>query len=312
MSVLDFSPKNFKSLKATITDHIINGLPKKHIGFLISPPDIGKSYLALTIAYAGATADPLLPITTPGNKYKTLYWAPEDGAALVFSRVEKHFSGFPSKLKKDVTKFVGVWNTKDPLARKERGQCEPQTSVIDALISDAKDFDLLIIDTVREAFGPAHEVEDDYLIKTILQRIANEADVAILAIHHPTKSVSRGLETVTTVSGSGLSSTLANSRLHLYIETNTNRKKNSPELQLSYLKANLLSKEEREDIPLAWSENGMLMAKEYAAIFGDYQDANREDETLKPKTIKIAERDDIEGDPDATNFFQSIKQNLEQ
>ena len=134
------------------------------------------------------------------------------------------------------------------------------TSLIDELIEHAKNFDLLVIDTMRESMGCLDEVEDDVIAKLLLQRIAKEANCALLLTHHLTKASSRGEEEITSVSGSGYSQTLANSRLQFALH----KDKKGKTLKLSHIKGNNLELEDRLDgMPLTWSKGGVLTRASY-------------------------------------------------
>jgi hypothetical protein len=79
-------------------------------------------------------------------------------------------------------------------------------------------------------------------IKAVLQDVARNGDVAILVSHHPTKDVMRKKEVLTTVAGSGLSATQANSRYSLFIDTVENKGKRST--KISHLKHNNVDQED--------------------------------------------------------------------
>lgn len=240
-------------------DYIINGLLRGGVGFLISAPDMGKSHLCLTIAYELATKLPLLGIAGSKDSMRTLIWASEDSISATLPRVEAHLKSFTSKTKSLIAENVSLYTNTDPICDVLAKDSIGKLSSISKLIDTATAYDLLIIDTLRTAVGNADEVKDDALIRQSLDHIAKEANVAILVVHHPTKSVARGNDDVNSVSGSGLSSTLSKSKLHLYLNKTTS-KSGKTETTLRHTKANYLTREKQFSPPqvMTWTENSLL------------------------------------------------------
>jgi RecA-family ATPase len=309
------------SKEKTVDNFTLKGLSKGKIGFILSPPDIGKSYLSLSIAYSLASEKPLLPVVESNRSFKTLYWPAEDGVELALQRVDGHTQVLGDEFLLMVEEMVGLFKADGALTERSGVNLVASQPMIDSLINAAKDFDVLIIDTLREAFGPADEVEDDYLIKTILQTVAKEADVSILAVHHPNKNVARGIEKLSSVSGSGLSRTIANARLLLYLEPGKPDKDKGPTLK--YLKANLLRGEERQDIPLEWTSCSLLKAHGAPLVAREHIPGLEAKVTLavdnkkeqEPKIIDLSAEEELNkntpNDPDAEDFFSSVNKNLE-
>lgn len=250
-------------------EFILPGLPRGDIGMLIAPPDSGKSMLCLTIAYELATGRSLLGIANEASTpRRTLYWPSEDGVHQAFSRITQHLGAFNKHEQKQIAKNVTVRSSSEaivaPGRSKDGSERESARVARDELIEEAKQYDLLIIDTIREAIGLADEVEDDIRIKAALQLIGREAGVAVLVVHHPTKNVVRGLESVSTASASGLSRTIAKSRCHLYIQMKQDPKGKRPstEYQLLQTKANFLPARQRLNIDLQFNEFLLLIAKD--------------------------------------------------
>lgn len=128
---------------------------------------------------------------------------------------------------------------------------------------------MVVIDTLRDAIGSADVVDDDYYIRIALERLANEANVAVLVVHHPTKDVSRGKEIINSVSGSGLSSTLSKSKLHLYLDQLIDKKDGTvQETRLRHIKANYVPFDQqwRKPIRLHWSNNSLLHVDQEVVI----------------------------------------------
>lgn len=248
-----------------IPEFVIKGLPKRDLGVLIAPPDTGKSHLCLSIAYELATGLNILGVRpSTGKTCRTLYWPVEDGIHQAFNRIEQHLKVIPKEYHPAIKDNVSLYESGGSILSATRGIDQQEVSgarrELDRLISHAKNFDLVIIDTIREAIGTATEVEDDVRIKEALKELAQKADVAVLITHHPTKNVIRGLEGVSTASGSGLSCTVAFARCHLYI--NTEREKKGGEVRHTLLqpKANFLTQQERIRQSLFWRGGSLLSA----------------------------------------------------
>lgn len=249
---------SFDSLSALSTysdkGYILKGLSKKRLGFIVSAPDVGKGYLCLSIAYEMATDMRLLGLKASNEHFKTLYWPIEDGVEEIAKRMLEHMKAMPDDVTSLISQNVMLWSGTEALCNVRNGydvasDSEARLSLIEA----CKGVDLLIIDTLREAVGNADEVDDDHLVKEVLQHIANEADVAILLVHHLTKAAVRGTEKISNVSGSGFSKTQANSRMHLYLE------KNDDKFTLSHIKANYVNKTEKlNQEPLKWTDESLL------------------------------------------------------
>lgn len=244
------------------THYVMKGLSKQRIGFIVSGPDVGKGYLCLSIAYELGSDLKLLNLKANDRYIKTLYWPVEDGVSEVATRMLGHLESFPEHIAKQISENVSLWDSSDPLCALRNGSEIPGSDEHrNSLIEACKSFDLLIVDTIREAAGNANEVDDDNLVKNILKEIATKADVAILLVHHLTKAVIKGQEKVSNVSGSGFSRTQANSRMHLYLEKIDEKRGSGSNLRLSHIKANYIKKEDRlNNLPLQWTENNLLCA----------------------------------------------------
>jgi RecA-family ATPase len=241
-------------------DWVLNGLRRGSVAFLIAPPDSGKGYTCLSIAYELATQVNLLGVRyAHAPRTKTLYWPVEDGVENTADRILSHFNDISEEFQKICEDNIKLYNSTDPIACSNKTRSLEIISQVNHakknLIEEATKYDVLIIDTIREAMGSADEVADDHIINVTLKEIAKKANVSIIAVHHPTKNVARGVESVSSVSGSGLSYTIANSRLHMYIECIT--KKDKTIHKLRHIKANFLNNKERLNCPMLWSENDL-------------------------------------------------------
>jgi hypothetical protein len=261
MSVIKTTIDNLIALRnADKKQYILKGLSKKRLGFIVSGPDVGKGYLCLSIAYELATDLNLLNLRGSQGTFKTLYWPIEDGVDEVAKRILSHMEAVPAEAAKQISENVQLWDSDNPLCSLRNGAEIPGTeNGRQKLIEACKDVDLLIIDTLREAAGNADEVDDDQVIKKILQEIATKGDVAVLLVHHLTKAAIRGLEKISNVSGSGFSRTQANSRMHLYLENVQARAGVEPRTALSHIKANYIPKADRlVNCPLTWTPESLL------------------------------------------------------
>lgn len=243
-------------------EFIINGLYKGGVGFLIAPPGAGKSYFALSLCYELALQQPIIGLSNNQRAIKTLFWPAEDGVIGTLPRLREHLTRFPEELQKQLEHHVGIYDSTLPICS-SRNSSKAMTQAEDALndlIEKATAYDLVIIDTIREAIGDANEVDDDYQVRVSLAKLAKKADVAVLAIHHPTKDVSRGNSPVNSVSGAGLSSTLSKSKLHLYLNQNIDKKSGDVVTQIRHIKANYVPIEQQFTTPvdLQWTRDSIL------------------------------------------------------
>lgn len=246
-------------LNITRKDYVLKGLVRGGVGFLIAPPDTGKSHLCLTIAYELATGCDLLSVSQSSQPLRTLLWLVEDCVSETLIRVETHLPAFTKRQREKIAEGVSIYTRNDPICQRTPADPIINSAALEELICAAKDFDLLIIDTLRVAIGTTDEVKDDSLIRQTLNKLATEADVALLVVHHPTKNVSRGNDVINSVSGSGLSSTLSQSKLHFYLNKLSD-KAGKVTTTLQHIKANYVSRDDRIETPvrLKWTENSLL------------------------------------------------------
>lgn len=295
--IIELNPEVLEPLVERFeSEQIIKGLSRKEIGFLISTPDSGKGYLSLSIAYELATMVPLVGLSTGDKPMKTLYWSCEDANGATAKRVLKHFSEISEEHLEQIRKNVHLYGNDSPICCAQKllntkagvEAEEAKSQLIDIL----SEYDLLIIDTLREAIGTASEVEDDRLVKLVLKEIAEQADVAILAVHHLTKAATKGQEAITSVSASGFSTTLATSRLQLLLEKV--QKRTGSITKLSHIKGNNLNEVDKfKDKPLYWSATSLVHADELSV--NQLQSEQKVVKAKKPKIV-IAE-DDFEDPP---------------
>ena len=273
---LNIDDSTLNSLNENKKIDCLRGLAKGELGFILAAPDRGKGFLCLSIAYEASLGQPIVDVSNSDvGMQSVLYWPAEDGAEQVANRIAKHKVQFAPTIWEHVVKNLFLWNNQNPIF----DPTHPKfiTDSYTELLEAAKDVDILIIDTLREAAGLADEVKDDLLVKKYLQKLAKEADVALVLVHHITKNAARGLEAISSVSGSGFSRTQANSRLHLFLDVgSTDAKKtagnqslkkqgsqnNSQTVTLTHLKANNVNLEKRlRSSPLVWTEHSVLTLK---------------------------------------------------
>ncbi|MBJ7265524.1 AAA family ATPase [Idiomarina abyssalis] len=304
----------------------IKGLPKGSVGFLISPPGTGKSYLSLAMAYSLALEQAPIPVRGNDEPLRVLYWPAEDKTDATLARISAHTEEQGDAFLLAVKNNVSLYEGDNPLFEYQHGQIVESSEAVKDLIEAAKGFDVLIIDTIREAAGPADEVENDLEIKIVSQKIAKEADVGLLLVHHPTKTVTRGAERLSSASGSGLSKTMANARLQLYLRPSESSKDKNP--TLTFLKANFLSAVQAQDIKLTWSAASLLQTTEYNGVKPKQSEEmkikrvsapkkskqNNAREELEPKVLDLTHEEQANqntpADPDADAFFTSVNRNL--
>jgi hypothetical protein len=286
MRIIAASAENLKDLaQSSVDDEILFGLERGKLGFIVAMPDIGKGYFALSLAYELCTSKEFVSLSPCAQKRKVLYWPVEDGARRIALRIEKHLETIPD-CEKDIANSLSIFEHEDRLNLQER------CNVKEDLITACQDYDLLIIDTLREAIGGLDEVENDNEIKQILQTIATKANVAIMIVHHVNKLAAKGVERITNVSGSGLSRTLANARLQIAL-TNDNKQKTF----YSHIKANDVPLELRHlNTPIHWLENSLISINPDLAQIKQKEMVASETKTSKqpvfvedkqPKSIKI-------------------------
>jgi len=297
--VIPISMASLSKLKQTKNnDDVLSGLHKGELGFVIAAPEVGKGFFCLSVAYELATKTPFLGISNCTKPKRTLYWPIEDGMYTAANRIETHLLNWDASTK-PLEKNISLYASDKPFPVSLKSNDDVAT--INDLIEAAKPFDLLIIDTLREAIGAADEVEDDIAVKNLLQHIAKEADVAILCVHHLTKQAVKGLEKITNVSGSGFSRTLANSRVQYLLETKTDKSGNTDgKVYLSHIKANNLPVANRlKGKALEWSETSLLYRDDmvgtnagvsYAAPLEKMEITDEEPVTIELSKANISEQ----------------------
>lgn len=235
---------------------VLPGLPKGSYGFIIGPPDTGKSHFSLSLAYELTSGIDIVGLAASKSPCKVLYWSAEDSVSEWCKRVKLHCESFSEDITKTIYENLQLWTGNEPLV--SLSQKPEHNTALAAFIDAARNVDLVIIDTMREVCGGAHEVKDDKLVKHTLQHLCRSSNAAVLATHHPTKETIRGNDPISAISGSGFSETLANSRYQLYLEKRVN--KQSSKTLLSHIKSNFVPPELRiGEAELCWTQNSLIV-----------------------------------------------------
>lgn len=253
-NILDIDMSKREQYKKSKKPEVLHGLPKGKFGFLISTPDTGKSYTCLSLAYEIATGIQLLGLSTNSTPKRVLYWPMEDGESETMERIIMHLSHFGQPYVELIEKNVKLYRMEEAICHPAEVSTYLHSNNLETLISEGKGFDLILIDTIREASGACDEVKDDRIIKMALQRLAKETDSAVIVTHHLTKEASRGNEPITSISGSGLSETLANSRYQILVQRHQKKTKDT-EYSFSHIKKNYVPKDKvLTQEPLHWTD----------------------------------------------------------
>lgn len=251
--------QNCQQISNNTLNYVIPGLARGTYGFIIGTPNVGKGFFSISLAYEIATGIPILGLTEEGSPKKVLYWPAEDMKFIAFERMQRHLANFNETTLDLIESNFTVFDSSTPI-------CFPQADYFNQdvaadinknmndLIDIAKDFDVVIIDTIREAVGWCHEVKQDFEIKMALQTLARRADVGVIATHHPTKEISQKKTEVTSVAGSGLSMTQANCRYTLYVDKDKKKR-----TFVSHIKHNNTPRKfVFDNEPLYWNDAGLI------------------------------------------------------
>ncbi|MUJ20368.1 AAA family ATPase [Aliivibrio fischeri] len=269
-----FSVANTNKYKRsnTVTE-IFFGLGLGEVGYVIGPPDIGKSYLSLSLAYEAALGSPFIGISPNNNtSFKVMYAPYEDRVSTVFERMSDQLDNFSEEQVAQLEENLAFYTNDAPIASPQVRNINA-TNAVEALIKDVKDYDLLIIDTIRYAMGAAGEVQDDSQLKMTLNEIARKANVAILINHHLTKNQGKKKgDEVNSTGGSGLSTSQSQSKFHLFI----NKNESTSKLELVHSKANYIDSSNRinPNAPLTLEFINNLLVSERYSTHGIISDSN--------------------------------------
>lgn len=219
--VVPFSfAKAKENTREKTVEEIFVGLGKGEYGFLLGPPNLGKSNLSLSLCYETATAKKIIGlIPDHATPKKVLYVPFEDKLANTNSRIISHSAVLSDRQCELIEENFSYYNNFSPLLSIFGNQSQPENlhKPVKDLIEAAKDFDLLILDTARGLLGSWDEVKGDSLFRQTMNDIASNADIAILINHHLTKVQSGNLDDVNSTGGSGLSTSQSESKFHIFL-----------------------------------------------------------------------------------------------
>jgi len=158
---------------------VLPGLVPEGATLLVSRPKLGKSWLVLDLAIATAAGRYTLGELKPVQG-DVLYLALEDGKRRLQSRLTKLLPTFSMKWP-DKLQFATDW------PRADKGGLEQIEQWLKAAPRR-----LVIIDTLaqfrKETSGNQRGYADDYAAVSDLQKLASKYNVAVVIVHHDTKS----------------------------------------------------------------------------------------------------------------------------
>lgn len=205
--------------KMSLASQILPGLMRGSYGFLLSAPGKGKTFFLISLSYELALAKPYVGLIAADSKpCRVMFVAAEDFAHGVFSRSADHIAHFSDHDFDLLEQNLKIFNLPHALiSRFLDPKCE---RALDKLIEIGKNYDFIILDTIRKCTGTAREVEEDTVYEAMLERIATETNAAVMVSHHLRKNQGsgRGMEPVDSTGGSGLSSTQARSKYHIFFD----------------------------------------------------------------------------------------------
>ncbi|MBR4555167.1 MAG: AAA family ATPase [Ruminococcus sp.] len=157
-------------------EFVIEGLLPKGLAMIVGATKIGKSFLSLQVALAVSSGEMLWSF--PTNKGHVLYLALEDDLA----RLQKRVKDMDDNATNNVRFAILA-------ERLHQGLIEQMTS----FITDYPDTNLVIIDTLQhirdnEKKAGGNLYAQDYSELMMLQRFALDNSIAILLVHHTSKT----------------------------------------------------------------------------------------------------------------------------
>lgn len=156
-------------------EYVVPSLIAPGLTLLVAAPKIGKSWLALNLAYQVATGGRVFD-SIPVAARPVLYFALEDGYRRLHKRM-KHLCFQPTDNLRFITKSADL-----------------DADITDFLTLNEKKRPLIIIDTLQKyrETKPVNRSDSaydrDYAIVGALQRMAIEAECAMLVVHHDRKA----------------------------------------------------------------------------------------------------------------------------
>lgn len=268
-------------------EEVFVGLGKGEFGFLLGPPNLGKSNLSLSLCYEAVTATKIIGlIPDHSNPKRVLYVPYEDKLANTNTRIVSHSSVLTDSQCLLIEENFAYYNNFSPLLSifGNQSHSDDLFKPVKDLIDAAKDFDLVVLDTARGLLGAWDEVKGDSLFRQTMNDIASKADVAILINHHLTKVQSGKLDEVNSTGGSGLSTSQSESKFHIFLYTERPKgHEKKGQLCLKHTKHNYIKPENAftSANPITISNHDNLLIN--AQVFGKQEEAMEPSSALKTK-----------------------------
>ena len=149
-------------------DFVVSGLLSKGLHILAGSPKVGKSWLALWLAVTVAKGEPVWNMAT--KQGTTLYLCLEDSVLRIQNRL--------FEVTEDAPDSVHFCTECAPIGQGLEEQ-------IESFVSEHPGTVLIIIDTLQ-MIRPIHDATyaNDYRDLSVLKRLADRLDLAVLLIHH--------------------------------------------------------------------------------------------------------------------------------
>ncbi|KIF53381.1 AAA family ATPase [Vibrio owensii] len=283
--VVPFSfAKAKENTREKVIEEIFVGLGKGEFGFLLGPPNLGKSNLSLSLCYEAVTATRIIGLIPDHAKPKKVLYVPyEDKLANTNTRITSHSSVLSETQCQLIEENFAYYNNFSPLLGVFGNQpkAEDLYQPVKDLIEAAKDFDLVVLDTARGLLGSWDEVKGDSLFRQTMNDIASKGDVAILINHHLTKVQSGNLDEVNSTGGSGLSTSQSESKFHIFLYTDKPKAhEKTGQLRLKHTKYNYIKPDKAftSANPITISKHDNLLIN--ANVF------EKEDTIIEPSTAQ--------------------------
>lgn len=289
--VVPFSfAKAKENTREKVIEEVFVGLGKGEFGFLLGPPNLGKSNLSLSLCYEAVTATRIIGLIPDHAKPKKVLYVPyEDKLANTNTRIISHSSVLSDRQCQLIEENFAYYNNFSPLLSifGNQSQSEDLYQPVKDLIEAAKGFDLVVLDTARGLLGAWDEVKGDSLFRQTMNDIATQADVAILINHHLTKVQSGKLDEVNSTGGSGLSTSQSESKFHIFLYTDRPKAhEKAGQLRLKHTKYNYIKPDKAftSANPITISKHDNLLIN--ANVFG------KDEEIIEPSSVQKAKQRD--------------------
>jgi len=197
--------------------YVLPSLRPRTVGLIVAQEGVGKSFLALEIALAKATAFDLTGIGITGPS-RVIYFSKEDPPEIIEERLQSIASFLPPEVRElsDGLEIVSLYGKQATLTTEKSVVNE---KLIRQIIKAGYGKDLLIFDTLRKL----HDLEENSsgemkVLLEIFDRIALETGAAVLLIHHTNKSSNTNKQQGDQSSARGSNAIVGNTRWSLHLE----------------------------------------------------------------------------------------------